>query len=71
MARFTITGDSRMGKIRDRTERTIIGMTYVTILCRWQMACRFHRIRIVSNKLAGMTAFAATGEARVNRAQEI
>jgi len=67
MARLTITGDTRMGKIRGRHERNI-RVANVTILDRWQMAYRFNSQRIIRNKLADMTAFAATCNTWVNRA---
>ena len=68
MARLAITGDARMGEVSGRIERTVIRMTNVTILDRWQMAYCLNSRRIARNKLAGMTAFAATSNTWVNRA---
>jgi hypothetical protein len=66
MARFTITTYTRV--IEQPGSKVSVSVANVTILGGWKMACRFHNIRIVRNKLAGMTAFAATGETWVNSA---
>ena len=68
MARGTITGDPRVGKIRGCHER-IIRVANVTILARWQMACRLKQIR-VGNKSAGMTAFATADNTRMYSSQK-
>ena len=68
MARGTITGDPRVGKIRGCHER-IIRVANVTILARWQMACRLKQIR-VGNKSTGMTTFTPTVDARMYSSQK-
>ena len=66
MARLTISGDARV--IKNRSSECYIRVANVTILHCWQMACRLNNQRIARNKLAGMTAFAATCNTWVNRA---
>ena len=66
MARSTITSDTRM--IENLGSEAIVSMANVTILSCWYMARRLNNTLIAGNKLADVTAFAATCQTWVNSA---
>lgn len=51
-------------------KRRIIRMANIAILGSRQMVCSLYERRVIGNKLAGVTAFAAAADSRVHTRQE-
>ena len=68
MAGGAIPGDARVSKNRGFECRDCV--TNITILARWQMACRPNSVRIVGDKATGMAAFATAANTWMYSGQE-
>ena len=68
MTRLTIPGDTRMSENMRR--KGIIRMAEVTILSRWQMACRLHSCRRGRKELTLMTTFTTRSHIRMDTCQK-